>query len=196
MWPFTKKDPVVAFWTFFEANQDRFRSPPPDRAAMDRLQSLLSAIQAGLVFEFSLEGGKLTSLAISAEGNKALFPAVIRVVEAAPALDGWKIVPFRQPGEADACIQLGNTKLEGSHIWFSANATGREASVTLHVHGMTKENHRALTPPVLVLLDNAVGELAAASIASVDFAPCPTDPRASGLKPLSELAEFVRSLSH
>jgi hypothetical protein len=193
MWPFGKKDPTVALWSWFRKSGEAFRDPHAlDPRAIEKLGSLLSAIEDGLVFEFVMADGRANELVISADGRPELFGAVIDVVKAAPALEGWKVTAFRQPGPTTVSIEMGGSKMSYEDIWFRSSSSRGRTDLVLAVRGMTEQNHEQLAGAVFILLDNALGEyVAGTSLGEVSFADLPADPPSGGFRPLAEVSLAV-----
>jgi hypothetical protein len=193
MWPFGKKDPTVALWSWFRKSGEAFRDPHAlDPRAIEKLGSLLAAIEDGLVFEFVMADGRANELVISADGRPELFGAVIDVVKAAPALEGWKVTAFRQPGPTTVSIEMGGSKMSYEDIWFRASSSRGRTDLVLAVRGMTEQNHEQLAGAVFILLDNALGEyVAGTSLGEVSFADLPADPPSGGFRPLAEVSLAV-----
>lgn len=59
-----------------------------------------------MVYEFVVADGRAHELVISADGRPELFGAVIDIVKAAPALEGWKVTAFRQPRPTTVSIEV------------------------------------------------------------------------------------------
>jgi hypothetical protein len=194
MWPFTKKDPKQELWAWFAKNGSRFRDPRSmDQDALHRLDELLKAVQPGLVFEFTVRDGNACELSISANGDTALFGAVVDVVNSAPEIQGWKINAFRQASAIGARISMGGLKLGPEDIWFRHKPDGPATAVVFHVRGICEENHEQVQTAVFVLVDNALGELASATgLGQVGFSHLPEDPAAAGLRPFTDLPAVVQ----
>lgn len=197
MWPFGKKDPTVALWSWFRKSGEAFRDPHAlDPRAIEKLGSLLSAIEDGLVFEFVMADGRANELVISADGRPELFGAVIDVVKAAPALEGWKVTAFRQPGPTTVSIEMGGSKMSYEDIWFRSSSSRGRTDLVLAVRGMTEQNHEQLAGAVFILLDNALGEyVAGTSLGEVSFADLPADPPSGGFRPLAEVSLAVTRIA-
>lgn len=193
MWFWKKRDPIEEFWAWFAANAESFRAmnPPNDRA-LKQLHGKLAEVKAGLVPEFALENGVATTLVISADGNRALFPDVVAVVRRAPELPGWRIVAFRQPGRLTVAIEMHGQRLGAADLWFSTEQDGAKTGVNLFVRGLTDDNRQLLGGAAFLLLDNALGEyLVETAIGFVDFHPLPEEP-GPGLRPFPELVEAIK----
>lgn len=193
MWPFRKKDPTNELWSWFRKSGEAFRDPHAlDPRAMQKLARLLSAIENGVVYEFAVADGRAHELVISADGRPELFGAVIDIVKAAPALEGWKITAFRQPGPATVSIDMGGSRMSHEDIWFRASSSRGRTDLVLAVRGMTEQNHELLAGAVFILLDNALGEyVAATALGEVSFADLPADPPSAGFRPFIEVSQAV-----
>jgi hypothetical protein len=88
------------FWKWFGNNSDRlFQLEEEYRDTIFReLSKQLHKVNKGLAFAFSniRENGK-REFVVSADGNKKLFPKVLKLVESAPSFGTWEVVAFRQP---------------------------------------------------------------------------------------------------
>src|SRR5215203_1369275 len=98
MWPFKKSDPTSAFWKWFHDNSRLLLAMKgPHEPTMNAITARLHEIHPDLVYEIEVHGA-LRRFVVSADGNRALFPLVLDIVKQAPAIPGWSIAAFRQPG--------------------------------------------------------------------------------------------------
>lgn len=197
------------FWHWFRINSTRMNIVL--EAAMDKtfsdpnskdvilmkklfseLQTQFNKIDKNLTFEFGpVKEGKREFI-VSADGIKATFPAVQKLVSAAPDLPDWKIIAFRPGGRLDSSIETPNGTLSPDDIWFAARLEAPKLALDVYVRGMTDENQKQMSLPAFLILDGVVGEYdVEMKIGSIDFNSIPTDPAAHGLKPLRELPEIV-----
>jgi len=91
------------FWQWFGENADQLKdvcSADVDRDKVEhvfkRFHAELSARGPGLVFEVGQKDGQ-HQFVVSADGNRELINTVLECVNAAPDIDGWQIIAFRQP---------------------------------------------------------------------------------------------------
>jgi hypothetical protein len=146
-----------------------------------------------LVWEVSPAGSGPWLFCVSANGNRDLFPQVLLAVREAPDIPGWKVQAFRPRGSLTAEIDMGGRTLGYDDIWCSVQPSGGGVRVTLWVRGLTRESDPVLSPAVLILLDNAVGEYdAVAKITQLDRGPLPENPvRRADFFPLAELPSYL-----
>lgn len=108
-------DHIQAFWQWFQSHQKELSAMQDGSAPIfNDLALNIKGIDESLVFEIGpvLDGKK--ELAISANANPDLFPLVEQVVAAAPPIEKWKIVAFRQrtPPEILKVLKI-NVQSEG-----------------------------------------------------------------------------------
>ena len=98
---------IALFWNWFQTNQQllSIMKDPGDKVHLE-LGSKLKSIEEDLTFEIGKEENGKHEIAISAEGIPELFPLVKQVVAAAPKLDKWKVVAFRQRVPAEKLKEL------------------------------------------------------------------------------------------
>ena len=187
---------IAALWEWFTLNAVHFRDPQtPKEAAIAELSEKLHAIEPGLVFEFTVHDGAADELVISADGIRDLFPIVLEVVGAAPQLPGWRILPFRQPGNIDASIEMNGHHLGPDDIWFIVEPEREGNRLTLFVRGLSERNRDEVTGAVFVLLDNALGEyIVETGLSSVNVEPLPTSKQ--HLRPFVDLPQCVKRNPH
>jgi hypothetical protein len=188
-------DAIRKFWEWFSQNADQIRTAGAGQVRdgiAPELGTRLKECHPGLVWEIAADSD-VWELCISADGNRDAFPAVIEMVEAAPAIPGWAVRAFRQRGKLDVSLEFAGHKLTYDDIWFTADRVGNGLSVTLWIKGLTKETDRMLSQAALILLDNALGEYdAVMHIVELNRGPLPKNPETRpGLHPLSQLPERV-----
>jgi hypothetical protein len=188
-------DAIRDFWEWFLQNADQIRTGGAEQVRdgiAPELGARLKRCHPGCVWEIAADADEW-ELCISADGIRDVFPAVQEVVAAAPAIPGWAVQAFRQRGKLDVRLEFGGQVLTYDDIWFTADRTGNELSVTLWIKGLTQENDRVLRQAALILLDNALGEYdAVMHIAELNRRPLPKNPETRpGLHPLSQLPELV-----
>ena len=92
---FKRQTPTQAFWSWF-AKLAPGQPFPPNVGLLHSVGERLREIHPGLGFQIGqLDGGLV--IEISGEGRKAMIPVVQEVCASVPAIEGWKVVAFRQP---------------------------------------------------------------------------------------------------
>jgi hypothetical protein len=192
---FRKKTAPDDFWSWLGANTTRIQRGL-ERSAQriaDEVGDEFKRSYPDLSWEVSPSKSGPWLFCVSADGNRDLFPQVIQAVQAAPGIPGWTIQPFRPRGSLTAEINIGGRTLGYDDIWCSVRPMGEGVHVVLWVRGLTPELDLALSPAVLILLDNAVGEYdAVMKITQLDRGPLPPNPqRRADFFPLGELPQFL-----
>ncbi|MBZ5201440.1 hypothetical protein HU147_09465 [Planomicrobium chinense] len=176
-WLPTRKNKVEAFWKWFKENErDYFglnRGNQEELFAV--LERKLQKVNKHLVFEFSVEpqGGK-REFTISADGMLDAFDAVFDLHEAAPELEFFDVVAFRQPSEEEFSVEFGSRKLTWNDVYYTAfhDVEHEEVSMTLYVKGLTKDNEDELAPALFILLDSVIGEYnMGVHVGNIEFRP-------------------------
>lgn len=181
------------FWQWFATNSVRYKALGADqRELMAELDRELARVQPGLTWEHNVKDGELV---ISADGNRKLFPAVQKLVAAAPSIPGWRIVAFRQPCHGDLTLSYSNYTVASQDVWFRTEADGTKVGITLflpHSNGVDKE---VITGAAFLLLDAALGEYdVETKVGFVEWLPRPEEPKGRGLLPYKELPAAVNHL--
>jgi hypothetical protein len=90
----TRSSVEARFWKWFVAHKDAVATiRHANEPIANELAVELRKVHPRLVFEMGL--GTPKELIISASGERDGFPAVKRLVAAAPAIPGWVVIAFR-----------------------------------------------------------------------------------------------------
>ena len=148
-----------AFWKWFVANSRRYMylSESPDMEnRLDEFQQQLNKIDERLAFEFLGNPTDHSELIISADGDSEAFPNVQSLVNAAPTIEGWQIIAFRQRGDTECAIKMGDVDLGPEQMWFHLETDGSKIGLNLYFGGIELTDEVANA--AFILLDNALGE--------------------------------------
>ncbi len=181
------------FWDWFQKNSDQlFHLDIDQPGLLDELSAQLNRVYKGLTFELGpVEGGKREFI-ISADGIRERFPAVRRLVDAAPALPDWTIVAFRPPKDLDLVVQVGAYRLGADDVWFASLPDRDHVGLALYLRGFTKQNEPVLAQAAFILLDSALGEYDVETrVGKIELHPLPEDPVGRGLRPFREIREAM-----
>jgi hypothetical protein len=185
-------DAVAAFWTWFQKNAAELHAEADLRKVMERISAELAKVDKDVFAEIGGDA-KTRMLVISVDGKKALFPKVQAIQAAAPAVDGWKIVAFRQrstPGDM-AKFQLGGKTLDPAQIKLVAKADGDKLDIDVYMPSFT--NHDEMAQIGFIVLDHTVGEYDMETrIGAIEFLPIEKAPAAA--RPLADLPAIVDAL--
>jgi hypothetical protein len=143
------------FWRYFVANKDAIGNVTrADATAAQGLAAQLKAVQPGLTFELGINTTP-RDLVISADGNPALFPAVRRLVAAAPKIPGWKVTAFR-PRKDGVSIEMNGVKLSVDTMKVQIHDAGDKVDILVHTGGAAADQNTK--GAVFLLLDALLGE--------------------------------------
>ena len=186
------------FWQWFQSRSDRLFDLELDQPRVfDELSAALHKVEEGLTFEFGpVQDGKREFI-VSADGIRDRFPAVRRLVEAAPSMPRWVVIPFRPPRDIEMTIEILGHQLGPDDIWFVAESDSGRVGLTLFVRGLGDHNRQELCGAGFLLLDNALGEFVVETqVGFIDWQVLPGDPPAGGLKPFRKIREVFDKEVH
>ena len=156
---FKSKNAEQIFWEWFSKhNATYYTDLETDRDNLfAQLSKQLKKIDDTLTFEFSpvLETGKREFI-ISADGIKKTFPAVQKLVEAAPAIDKWDIIAFRQPHKELTVITLGDFTFDFKDAYFRYARDNDKIGIELNIQGYEDATHWNMA--IFIMLDSLIGE--------------------------------------
>jgi hypothetical protein len=190
--------PEERFWQWFHEHSERLLRFEVDRERLfDELAAELHRVDNGLTFEFGpLRDGR-REFVVSADGLKEHFPAVRRLVAAAPSLPEWTFTPFRPPASLDVVVEYGGFSLGPDDVWFIAQPDNGKIGLTLFVRGLTQENRNTVGSAAYILLDNALGEYAVETqIGFIEWRQLPEDLAKEGLLPFRRIREPFDEVVH
>jgi hypothetical protein len=199
---FTAMTPEHLFWDWFKANSARlmnfeyYGNPILHYGdpILEELTVELNKVSNGLTFQFSSKDIYGREFVVSADGIRQLFSTVIKLVGAAPALPGWKIVAFRQPMSPQFSLDFGGFRLLTDDIWFKIISKEYWVDITLYVKGLSRKNRHVVQHASLIALDNVLGEYdVEMKVGRIYCQSLPKDPIKSGLKLFRDLPEVIRA---
>jgi hypothetical protein len=123
---FRRKAPPADFWEWLRANTDRIKSGLQSRpqAVADEIGRAFTRSYPDLTWEVGPDESGPWVFCVSADGNRDLFPEVVRAVQAAPELPCWKVQAFRGRGSLTSHLEMGGVKLNYEDVW--CGVVGRE----------------------------------------------------------------------
>jgi hypothetical protein len=151
----------AAFWSWFIQHETGLFGFDPDQEIererlFDELAAELQKVNRDLTFEFG-PNGPTREFVISAAGIKSAFPAVVRLAEAAPALERWQITAFRPRRPPVCTIEIEDHRVDPKDVQFSLLDNGTMAGIYLFIPGF-REDDVAFKQIGFLLLDVALGE--------------------------------------
>jgi hypothetical protein len=189
-----REAPETVFWNWFVANAARyhdFTPGSPEQAGLFRdLDRALGRVHRGLQFAFDGGGNAEREFIISADGNRELFPAVQRLVDAAPEIPGWRIIAFRPRMASldDISLEIPGVKIEAKTLWYGLASEGDKIGIALFLPGFEDVRSQPALMVALLMLDSALGEYDVETrVGSITTFPPQPDPVEARLKPFPTL---------
>ena len=190
---------AATFWKWVADHQLELRavigeSMTGEEPVLDALLEALHAYDEDLFYLMGGDPAEMVELIITAEGNLEAFPAVRKLIDAAPALPGWEFVAFKPPMGFDFVMRHERATIDGKTAWFQPLTTpSGNFGLRLACDGYLEEADDDFVYAAEMLLEAGVGELAAFHIRGIDVVRTPESPRTSGFLPLNELEDYVAS---
>lgn len=184
------------FASWYDLNYLRLATRSDDLLApLHKVENRLDRAARGLLFELGPRISGRRRIVISADGDESLFPAVERVVDAAPDLSGWRVVAFRQRETLPKMVELGELSLRPCDVWFSAEPSSGKLALTLYIEHLRLLDGEDMERAGGMLVMKALGEYdAVKKLSGTKYRTLPEFPEESGLKLLTDLQRTVSSL--
>jgi hypothetical protein len=189
------------FWGWFKINNSKyfFLNQVIDLESKEKLLSefldQLHAYCDKLFFEIGGIPNEPQELIISAEGDKAYFDKVERLVSKAPKINDWQIIAFKPPMGFDFITEYEGVKLEVNGIWFLPLESENEPKalgVKLFFSNYSSKKEGSFIGGSYQILDAILGEKSAAlEINHIEVGKLPKNPEKEGLIELLELPKYI-----
>lgn len=188
--------PEETFWTWFTDNLDMFESFEDHREwVFNSIRSQLDDISDGLAFELGRADDGVHEFIVSADGIRDRFSDVIRLVKAAPNIEGWRIIPFRPRCGTEHEIEFGGVHMDAKKIWYRLELEDDVPGLTLYIdgfNGSSTNNGDLIIGAAFIMLDMALGEVdVETKLGFVEPRPMPERPAELGLRPFHELPSDI-----
>ncbi|MGV3615239.1 MAG: hypothetical protein ACO1SV_07885 [Fimbriimonas sp.] len=136
---FSRRSPEEAFWRWFVANFDRLDRTPKGPLELKRAVDRYDRDLAWSIEPEGYRGDRCFTF--GARGKKAKVEVVLRLVAAAPRLDGWRFQAFR-PREPLGPVSVDEVTLQPEDIYFSIleDNAGEGLGVCFFVKGLDRRN--------------------------------------------------------
>ncbi|WP_059173377.1 hypothetical protein [Bacillus sp. FJAT-27445] len=154
-----RNSPELKFWNWFKDHSEKYyKISEYDREELyDLFQTNLQKVHKDLAFEFTeipdAEGKQ--ELIISADGVRQLIPTVLKLINAAPDLEKWKMTAFRQRMEGME-INFNGYKLNEDHVFFAYDFSSDKKYINRNI--FTKNFETEMKGALYLLLDSCIGE--------------------------------------
>lgn len=193
--PFTIKD----FWMWFERNQIRFSRAIRNRSDLeelffDPLSEQLAKLRDGIFFLAGELDETKVELILTPDGNLKNIELIERLVQSAPAIEGWQFTAFKPSQDIEnVSIQYREYKFEQSQLFFYSNDNDQYPdliNLTIVHSSFNEENRRIIENGTYLFLDMYIGELNCISIIDhIGF--CSKEDAEQELVPIKKLSAFL-----
>jgi len=186
------------FWIWFKDNQELFLNldnidDDIRDSNLDKLLNELHRYSNSLFFLIGNHPNGQNEIIITAEGNPDMFCMVERLVSAAPVIENWVVLAFKQPANEHFVTKYNGLELDPNEIWFEPLQSAKNSSdlgLRLYLAEYDEIRHDDYINSLYCVLENALGELSLAKdIAYIDVFKLPVD--FNRLVPFNELKEFI-----
>ena len=178
------------FWKWFVAHTKELEKiKRGDEPIADQLHLELQKVNPTLTFEMQTQE-RPYELIVSADGIIDAFPAVQRLVAAAPKVKGWKIIAFRPRKDGIDKIQVAGRNYKLSELSFlTVGKPERKVDVAIFAPGEDDATRMA----VYLFLDTILGEYDVETrLAGIEIVDAKRAP--AGARPIKELVKVVDAL--
>jgi hypothetical protein len=186
--------PEAEFWTWFAANESLLLDIGKDTGhVVQAILGRMESVHEALAFDLGPEKDGRRQFVVTACGDPLGFPAVVKLVSAAPALRRWTVTAFRPRREPRGSFQLhcgGEIALE--EVRFVAEPAGDRLHLDLFVPGYRPRFAEEYEIVGHLILDLVLGEFDAMTrLGEVSVGPLPPDVES---RPLAELPGLVDAI--
>lgn len=187
------------FWQWFTEHNEQLVAlgdlDDKGRAALeDALQHELTKYCDGLGFDIGEATANGRTLTFTAEGDTDLFRYVVELVDAAPDLDWWEFVAFKQPMGTELKVRFDKMLFDTRKMYFEQLECEEEPEMLglrIAVEGGERQDED-FQVGVYVTLEALMGEFDCATlIGYMETVPLPDEPFKAGFQKLDDLPKFV-----
>lgn len=187
------------FWKWFCDNNEQLTmlddlEENVANTLLEDMQKALDDYCEGLTYEIGDQTPNGRTVTFSAEGDIDLFKYVTDLVEAAPDLDWWEFVAFKQPKGKGLKVTFDKYRFDTKKMYFmeleneeSPDMVGLRVALENPV-----EDDDDQLVGVYVTIEALIGEFDCATlIGYLDVCPIPAEPLKEGFKKMDDLPEFI-----
>ncbi len=187
------------FWQWFTDHNDELVAlgdlDDKQRGQLENaLQHQLTKYCDGLTYEIGDATANGRTLTFTAEGDTDLFRYVVELVDAAPDLDWWEFVAFKQPMGTELKVRFDRYLFDTRKMYFQQLECEEEPEMLglrIAVEGSNPDDED-FQVGVYVTLEALIGEFDCATlIGHMETVAVPEEPFKSGFQPLDDLPKFV-----
>lgn len=191
------EDPSVRFWSWFQKNKDRVRVMLTDHdrgmRAYKELTTEIQRVHEDIVPELTQDDNGDAVLVISADGIREAVEVVIRLADAAPVLEGWRVERFRKPAPEGMRIAYEGLDIDPAivRVAYQVDDVKQVVHIGLIIPGYEEKDIRFKGVGFLYL-DHSIGEYnTIMHIGQITFMPHEQAPPNAELLTLSQLRELI-----
>ena len=190
---------IEKFWQWFVDHNEQLIAlgdldEKERRELENALQYQLTKSCEGLVCEMGEPTANGRTLTFSAEGDTDLFRFVVELVDAAPDLEWWEFVAFKQPMGTELKVRFDRYLFDTRKMYFQQLECEEEPEMLglrVAVEGSEPDNED-FQVGVYVTLEALMGEFDCATlIGYMETVPVPDEPFKAGFQALDDLPKFV-----
>lgn len=187
------------FWKWFCDNNEQLTmlddlEENVANTLLEDMQKALDDYCEGLTYEIGDQTPNGRTVTFSAEGDIDLFKYVTDLVEAAPDLDWWEFVAFKQPKGKGLKVTFDKYRFDTKKMYFmeleneeSPDMVGLRVALENPV-----EDDDDQLVGVYVTIEALIGEFDCATlIGYLDVCSIPVEPMKEGFKKMDDLPEFI-----
>lgn len=187
------------FWQWFQDHNEQLialgdMEENEQTALLEELQQQLTAYCNGLSYEMSAPSPQGRTVTFSAEGDTDLFRYVVELVDAAPDLDWWEFVAFKQPMGTGLKVRFDNYLFDTRKMYFEQLECEEEPEMLglrIAVKG-NKPDDEDFQVGVYVTIEALIGEFDCATLVGyLETADVPDEPFKQGFQSCDDLPKFV-----
>lgn len=192
-------DKAEQFWKWFQEHNEQLIAlgdldEKGRRELENALQYQLTKYHEGLAFEMGEPTANGRTLTFTAEGDTDLFRYVVELVDAAPDLDWWEFVAFKQPMGTELKVRFDRYLFDTRQMYFQQLECEEEPDMLglrIAVEGSAPDDED-FQVGVYVTLEALIGEFDCATLVGyMETVPVPAEPFKSGFQRLDDLPRFV-----
>ncbi len=187
------------FWQWFTDHNDELVAlgdlDDKQRGQLENaLHHQLTKYCDGLTYEIGDATANGRTLTFTAEGDTDLFRYVVELVDAAPDLDWWEFVAFKQPMGTELKVRFDRYLFDTRKMYFQQLECEEEPEMLglrIAVEGSNPDDED-FQVGVYVTLEALIGEFDCATlIGYMETVPVPEEPFKNGFQSLDDLPKFV-----
>jgi hypothetical protein len=187
---------IDQFWCWFQSHRSDFDALTDTNAPFwDIAVGQLQRLDEHLWFELSQPNGDAREFIVTAEGHEEVFPLADAIVDRAPKIPGWQFLALKPPMGFDFQTTYEGISFDPRSMWFlplDSRSRPQDLGLRVGVPNLTPAVKRQAQNAVLVILDTALGERAAAlDIQFLEVSTLPESPDSQGYIELCELPKYI-----